>query len=101
MGKHTTRAFRDADNRFGIRVKVRVPDGGLGERSNALHEWLEGRLGQDGHYVTPVTWTGHMHSFAVHFDDATAFGPLMHWLGDHGLAEGWSTMIPVYRTAAG
>ena len=38
------------DNRtFGIRVRIEVPDGGLGARSTELHQWMDERVGRHGY----------------------------------------------------
>jgi hypothetical protein len=41
-------ANREADRRFPVRIRVGVPAGGLGERLNQMHAWLDENCGAAG-----------------------------------------------------
>ncbi len=47
------RAARDADRRFPVRIRIAVPDRGLGERINQIQDWLDQNAGADGWAWTP------------------------------------------------
>jgi hypothetical protein len=46
-------AARDAERRFPVRIRIAVPDRGLGERLDRLQEWLDQNAGADGWAMTP------------------------------------------------
>lgn len=70
-------AVLEAERTFPVRVKIAVPPGGLGQRLDAMHQWLDGTCGADGWVMTPAGISGVAnHAVAVHFRDpalASAF----------------------------
>jgi hypothetical protein len=47
------RIARDAERRFPVRIRIAVPDRGLGDRLNQMHERLDQNVGADGWVMTP------------------------------------------------
>lgn len=43
----------EAERRFPVRVRLAIPVGGLGERLNQMHTWLDQNAGADGWAMTP------------------------------------------------
>src|SRR5437870_4249339 len=46
-------AARDVEHRFPVRIRIAVPDRGLGARINQIQEWLDQNSGADGWAMTP------------------------------------------------
>ncbi|BBK44106.1 hypothetical protein STVA_41260 [Allostella vacuolata] len=68
---------RHIERRFAIRVRIRIPPGGLGTRLDGLVRWLDRRLGVTGYQI----WPDQHHpiepqSTSIYLDDADAV-PLM------------------------
>jgi hypothetical protein len=65
-------AARDAERRFPVRIRIAVPDHGLGDRLNRMHDWLDQDAGADGWAMTPSGVRGGVNdALAIHFADAT------------------------------
>jgi hypothetical protein len=47
------RTARDTERRFQVRINIAVPDRGLGERINQMHQWLDENAGADGWAMAP------------------------------------------------
>jgi hypothetical protein len=66
------RTARDADRRFPVRIRIAVPDLGLGERLNQIGEWLDENAGADGWAVTPSGMRGVLNdALSIQLTDAT------------------------------
>ena len=75
MPRRSNAASNDVDRRFPIRVKVRVPNTGLGTLIVEMELWLEATFGADGYGQGPAVAAG-MDATAYHFmsiPDAQAF----------------------------
>jgi len=42
-----------AEGRFPVRIRLAISTGGLGERLNQMHAWLDQSTGADGWAMTP------------------------------------------------
>src|SRR5438477_7281929 len=61
----------EAERRFPVRIKLALPVGGLGERLNQMHAWLDENCGADGWAVTSAGLRGVVNdAIAVYFLDA-------------------------------
>jgi len=50
-----TRALvADAEHRFPVRIAIRLPPGGIGQRYKAMTDWLDDNCGIDGWLMTPA-----------------------------------------------
>jgi hypothetical protein len=66
------RAARDAERRFPVRIRIAVPDRGLGERFNRMQEWLDQNAGADGWAMTPSGIRGVVKdAISIYFADVT------------------------------
>jgi len=62
----------EAERRFAVRIKLAVPDQGLGTRLTDMHAWLDENAGADGWTMTPAGFRGVVNdAVAVYFADAT------------------------------
>jgi hypothetical protein len=79
------RAARDAERRFPVRIRIAVPDRGLGERLNQMHEWLDQNAGSDGWAMTPSGVRGMLNDpTSIFFADATiASAFVARWCRGH------------------
>jgi hypothetical protein len=65
----------EAERRFPVRIKIGVPEGGLGERLNQMHRWLDENCGADGWVMTPTGFRGVINdAVAVYFLDVVLAG---------------------------
>ena len=65
----------EAERRFPVRLKVGVPAGGLGERLNQMHRWLDENCGADAWAMTPAGFRGVVNdAVAIYFADITLAG---------------------------
>jgi hypothetical protein len=65
-------AARDAERRFAVRIRIAVPDRGLGERLNRMQEWLDQNAGANGWVMTPSGVRGVLNdAIAIYFADVT------------------------------
>jgi hypothetical protein len=65
-------AARDAERRFPVRIRIAIPDRGLGDRLNQMHEWLDQNAGADGWAMTPSGVRGVLNdAISVCLGDAT------------------------------
>ena len=61
----------EAEKRFPVRVRIAVPEGGLGQRLDRMHAWLDENCGADGWMMTPSGLRGVVNdAVAVYFLDA-------------------------------
>jgi hypothetical protein len=75
----------EAERRFPVRVRLAIPVGGLGERLNQMHTWLDQNAGADGWAMTPSgIRTVINDAVAVYFADATiASAFVARWCAGH------------------
>ena len=52
----TQQATLDAERWFPVRIRIAVPDQGLGDRLNQVQEWLHQNVGADGWVITPTVF---------------------------------------------
>jgi hypothetical protein len=82
----------EAERRFPVRIKVGVPAGGLGERLNQMHRWLDENCGADGWVMTPAGFRGVVNdAVAIYFFDIALAGAFVaRWCADYRVetAEG-------------
>ncbi len=65
-------AARDAERRFPVRIRIAVPDRGLGDRLNQFQEWLDQNAGADGWAWTPSGIRGIANdALSIYLADAT------------------------------
>jgi hypothetical protein len=65
-------AVRDAERRFPVRIRIAVPDRGLGDRLNRMQEWLDQNAGADGWAMTPSGMRGVLNdTLSIYLADAT------------------------------
>ena len=66
----------EAERRFPVRIKLALPSGGLGERLDQMHDWLDENCGADGWVMTPSGLRGVVNdAVAIYFlDPASAAG---------------------------
>jgi hypothetical protein len=71
----------EAERRFPVRIKLALPSGGLGERLDQMHAWLDENCGADGWAMTPSGLRGVLNdAVAIYFLDATtAAGFVARW----------------------
>jgi hypothetical protein len=61
---------RDAERQFPVRVRVAVPQAGLGRQLAAMHAWLDEVCGEAGWTSAPAGLTGVVNdAVAFYFDD--------------------------------
>ena len=48
----------EAERRFPVRIKIALPAGGLGDRLNRMHTWLDENCGANGWAMTPTGLRG-------------------------------------------
>jgi hypothetical protein len=66
------RAARDAERRFPVRIRIAVPNTGLGVRLTQMHDWLDQNAGADGWAMTPSGFRGVINdAIAIFFADVT------------------------------
>jgi hypothetical protein len=73
---------------FRIRLTLAMQAGGLGNRIDALHAWLEQRLGRDGYAITAAANASRGDAISIHFDDPALSAELMRWLTDPSVRAG-------------
>jgi hypothetical protein len=75
----------ESERRFPVRIRLSIPTGGLGERLNQMHEWLDQNAGAGGWAMTPSGSRGVVNdAVAVYFADATiAAGFVARWCAGH------------------
>jgi hypothetical protein len=62
----------EAERRFPVRIRIGVPDGGLGERLNQMQAWLDENCGACGWAMTPSGMRGVINdAISIYFLDAT------------------------------
>ena len=78
-------AGRETERRFPVRIRIAVPNSGLGERLNQMQEWLDQNAGADGWAMTPSGERGLLNdALSIHFADATiASGFVARWCIGH------------------
>jgi hypothetical protein len=71
----------EAERRFPVRIKLALPSGGLGERLDQMHAWLDENCGADGWAMTPSGLRGVINdAVAIYFlDPTTAAGFVARW----------------------
>jgi hypothetical protein len=71
----------EAECRFPVRIRLAIPAGGLGERLDQMHAWLDENCGAVGWAMTPSGLRGVVNdAVAIHFlDPATAAGFVARW----------------------
>src|SRR3977135_895783 len=74
-----------AERRFPVRVGLAIPVGGLGERLNQMHTWLDQNAGADGWAMTPSGARGVVNdAIAIYLADATiASAFVARWCAGH------------------
>src|SRR6185437_11864472 len=79
----------EAERRFPVRIRVALPIGGLGERLNQIHHWLDQNAGADGWSMTPSGTRGIPNdAMAIYFADATiASAFVARWCAGHRAAS--------------
>ena len=75
----------EAERRFPVRVRLAIPVGGLGERLNQMHDWLDQNAGTDGWAMTPSGARGVVNdAIAIYLADATiASAFVARWCAGH------------------
>src|SRR4030088_2804202 len=75
----------EADRRFPLRIRLAIPAGGVGERLNHMHAWLDQNAGADGWAMTPSGARGVVNdAIAIYLADATiASAFLARWCAGH------------------
>lgn len=76
-------SWRADRRRFRIVVKFAIPPSGMGRAIDALHVWLEARLGRGCYAIHPDSWDGYDSAAAVLLDDAAAVEAVVAWLEAH------------------
>jgi len=62
----------EAEQRFAVRVKIAVPEGGFGTRLIQMHVWLDENAGADAWAMTPAGFHGVVNdAVAVYFADVS------------------------------
>jgi len=71
----------EAERRYPVRINLALPSGGLGERLDQMHAWLDENCGADGWAMTPSGLRGVLNdAVAIYFLDATtAAGFVARW----------------------
>jgi fructose-specific phosphotransferase system IIC component len=66
----STRAQRQAEQQFPVRVRIVVPPAGLGRQLEIMHGWLDKTCGPDGWMSAPAGLSGIANdAIAFYFDD--------------------------------
>ena len=61
----------EAARRFPVRIRIALPEGGLGERLGEMHRWLDDTCGAAGWAMTPSGGKGVANdAMAIYFTDA-------------------------------
>lgn len=71
--------LKEAERRFRIRVKVKIPTNGLGLRDREVWAWLREHVGEKNYAVTPELWLPFGDAFAVHMDDPEKAAAFAAW----------------------
>jgi hypothetical protein len=62
----------EAERRFPVRIRIGIPDGGLGQRLNQMQAWLDENCGASGWAMTPSGMRGVINdAISIYFLDAT------------------------------
>ena len=70
MTRASTRAQRQAEQQFPVRVRIVVPPAGLGRQLEIMHGWLDKTCGPDGWMSAPAGLSGIANdAIASYFDD--------------------------------
>ena len=71
----------EAERRFPVRIRLALPVGGLGERFDQMHAWLDENCGADGWAMTPSGLRGVVNdAVAIYFlEPANATGFVARW----------------------
>ena len=70
MTRASTRAQRQAEQQFPVRVRIVVPPAGLGRQLEIMHGWLDKTCGPDGWMSAPAGLSGIANdAIAFYFDD--------------------------------
>ena len=65
----------EAERRFPVRIRLAIPDGGLGLRLAEMHAWLNQNCGADGWAMTPTGQLGALTAaVSIYFGDPTLAG---------------------------
>ena len=78
-------AARETERRFPVRIRIAVPNTGLGERLNQMQHWLDQNAGADGWAWTPSGDRGVLNdAISIHLMDATIASALVaRWCIGH------------------
>ena len=74
-----------AERRFPIRIRIRLPPAGLGQRHTQITTWLDENCGSDGWAMTPSGMRGVLDdAISVYFADAMLAGAFVaRWYAGH------------------
>src|SRR5713101_3362881 len=62
----------EAERRFPVRIRIGVPQDGLGSRLDRIKEWLDENCGANGWAMTPSGTCGVLNdALSIYFGDAT------------------------------
>ena len=94
MSRHTSPNKRRIDDAFPIRVKIRIPPGGLGNQLSEIHSWIRNNLGPElcQHFSTRGV---HCQATAYYFrtmEDAESF---LAAFPELALADGVNDQAPL------
>ena len=75
MPSHPREMIAMAERRFPVRIRLRVPPGGFGQRHTNITAWLDENCGADGWAITPSGVRGVLNdAVSIYFLDATLAG---------------------------
>jgi hypothetical protein len=76
---------RETERRFPVRIRIAVPDRGLGQRLTQMHDWLDQNAGAEGWAMTPSGDRGVVNdAISIHLVDATiASAFVARWCAGH------------------
>jgi hypothetical protein len=71
MTRASNQAWRQAERRFPVRMRIAVPSEGLGHQIEIMHAWLDQTCGTDGWAMARAGFVGIINdAIALYFEDA-------------------------------
>jgi hypothetical protein len=86
MPGNSREMITSAERRFPVRIRIAIPQAGLGHRYTQIIAWLDENCGADGWAVTPSGTRGPLNdAISIYFADATLASAFVTRWGASGL----------------
>jgi hypothetical protein len=84
MAARSRLLIADAERRFPVRIRIALPEDGLGERLEEIQRWLDDTCGGAGWAMTPSGTSVANDAIAIYFSDAAiASAFVARWCAGH------------------